>query len=588
MKNKKLFSIFGAFTAICALLVYQIWFAPLSSASFQTLSQALTQIGASSRTLVVTTSLGVTDNTTVPANVHLDMKNGGGFVLSSGKVLTIKGPFNAGLYQAFSGAGTVSFAGGQVGKMYPEWWGALRGGAAATNATAIQVAFDAALEIDGTIHFSIGTYAYNGAGLRYSSLGIFEGEGWRTILDYQGDNVALAVNPRVNTSQGEGMILRNFRLTTTAGSPVGGLYIGSNGEYSSLNVDYVRVSHFDNTDSYGLRLEAMVSSKFNNCTFDANYYNLYMGEISNTFVTSTTFSNCRFRVAIKHGAYIRQGTGIEFVNNTVFESNQGSGLYVSAGSQSPIALSLIRVVGCHFENNMTDNNATDFDIALLGLPGDPLANFLVSDTTFVGADHGGGHIKYENVWRLKVYRNTFSAITAGHPTFVTVSNPTPQSNYDIEWVGNSGGDDSTVNYRGNDTYQRDMYSSVGMNLRKVGSKGTSSYYSTHQLKGASVTNGLIGDNTTQNTIASLLENSQGAGEVGGGLVLVSAWNDAKTGRFIDVVAFAYGAASVLHTYNAVGSPPARTYSVADNVTLQVLLANSGDNTYNSRVSQLTN
>jgi hypothetical protein len=65
-----------------------------------------------------------TDTTLTAATEVLD---GGGYVIASGKTLTIRGPFRAGRAAIFSGAGTVVFERGSGEAVYPEWWGAAYG-----------------------------------------------------------------------------------------------------------------------------------------------------------------------------------------------------------------------------------------------------------------------------------------------------------------------------------------------------------------------------------------------------------------------------------------------------------------------------
>jgi len=65
----------------------------------------------------------ISNNYTVPANIHLKPDNGALFSIASGKTLTINGPLQAGLYQIFSGSGTVAIGQGSVKEVYPEWWG---------------------------------------------------------------------------------------------------------------------------------------------------------------------------------------------------------------------------------------------------------------------------------------------------------------------------------------------------------------------------------------------------------------------------------------------------------------------------------
>jgi len=56
----------------------------------------------------------------IPSTIALEVKNGGSIAVTTS--LTINGSFSAGLYQVFSGAGSVVF-GAIVTAVYPEWWG---------------------------------------------------------------------------------------------------------------------------------------------------------------------------------------------------------------------------------------------------------------------------------------------------------------------------------------------------------------------------------------------------------------------------------------------------------------------------------
>lgn len=66
----------------------------------------------------------VTDNQVAPSNVTLWFANGAKLSINTGKAITINGYIEAGLYQIFSGTGTVV---GDIknNELYPEWWGAL-------------------------------------------------------------------------------------------------------------------------------------------------------------------------------------------------------------------------------------------------------------------------------------------------------------------------------------------------------------------------------------------------------------------------------------------------------------------------------
>ena len=95
-------------------------------ASFAT---AISTIGATETTLVIPSQIAVTDNATVPATLQLKFLRGGSLNISNTKVVTINGHVDAGPYQIFEGAGSVSFGAGSVKEAYPEWWGADNSGA---------------------------------------------------------------------------------------------------------------------------------------------------------------------------------------------------------------------------------------------------------------------------------------------------------------------------------------------------------------------------------------------------------------------------------------------------------------------------
>lgn len=68
---------------------------------------------------------------TIPASVGLVIQEGGGINVSSTFTLTIQGSMQAGLYQIFSGAGTIAMGGSPTAPktsspttVYPQWWNA--------------------------------------------------------------------------------------------------------------------------------------------------------------------------------------------------------------------------------------------------------------------------------------------------------------------------------------------------------------------------------------------------------------------------------------------------------------------------------
>lgn len=62
----------------------------------------------------------IADDLVIP--VGMEVICHGIFSVATGKTLTINGPFEAEIYQVFSGAGTVVFGAGAIKEAYPEWW----------------------------------------------------------------------------------------------------------------------------------------------------------------------------------------------------------------------------------------------------------------------------------------------------------------------------------------------------------------------------------------------------------------------------------------------------------------------------------
>lgn len=94
---------------------------------------AISAIGSTATTLVIDTTANVAVDTTTPATLHLRVERNGAFAVSAGVTLTV-GSLEAGLYQIFSGAGTVALGTGSVIAAYPEWWGADNTGVASSSA----------------------------------------------------------------------------------------------------------------------------------------------------------------------------------------------------------------------------------------------------------------------------------------------------------------------------------------------------------------------------------------------------------------------------------------------------------------------
>jgi hypothetical protein len=136
-----------------------------------TIATALTAIGTTNKTTLLlrpgTWTITADADYSAYTNVTWKIVPGALISVASGKLLTLMGPIDAGLYQIFSGAGTVVFGSSTVGathpmidKIYPQWWGALAN-EVHDDTAAIQAACDAVPYFSWggyTVYFPPGVY----------------------------------------------------------------------------------------------------------------------------------------------------------------------------------------------------------------------------------------------------------------------------------------------------------------------------------------------------------------------------------------------------------------------------------------------
>lgn len=126
--------------------------------SFGTLAKAITYIGSNSATLYITNEQAITTNTTIPSNISIIVLNGGSFAISTGVTLTINGAFEAGLFQVFSGLGSVVFSNRSIKAAHVSWWDDV--GNIADDAPAFRAAVAAST---GTLLIPEGTFLFGSA-----------------------------------------------------------------------------------------------------------------------------------------------------------------------------------------------------------------------------------------------------------------------------------------------------------------------------------------------------------------------------------------------------------------------------------------
>lgn len=310
---------------------------------YASLADAVAQLGGLSIDLVIYGLHTITDNLTIPANIRLVVKNGGLIDIATGKVLTINGPFEAGMYQVFSGSGNVSFGASSIAAIYPEWRGGGIGVVAATNTSALQWAIDSQIPV----YLQSGTYDYVPP-LRISkdSVRVTGAGRYLTILK----PTAIAVNALEigTTASVSGIVLRDFKLqgNTTC---TNGILIGNQApQYYAIGCDYERlsVSSFAGAGAAGIKVVTAWWSNFTTINWEGNYNNFHIpaGAVTTTLNIG---GNSTIRNALNIGILTEGAATVDVLTlrDASFEYNAKGA--INAASTKAI----LNLENCYFEQN---------------------------------------------------------------------------------------------------------------------------------------------------------------------------------------------------------------------------------------------
>jgi len=202
--------------------------------TYSTIDLAVAGIGTTETTLIVTESQALSASLIIPSTLALRVEKGGTIVTASGKNLTVNGPFQAGLYQTFSGAGLVRWGSGSVTTVYPEWWGAV-GDNSTQCLTAIQAAIDSmpafsgvdnspfnGVDNGGTVQLSKGDYVVD-ASIVLDSHQRLVGVGRGTVIVNSGAGTPIVTMGNASASS-HGIYLADMLLEGATAGFVSGEY----------------------------------------------------------------------------------------------------------------------------------------------------------------------------------------------------------------------------------------------------------------------------------------------------------------------------------------------------------------------------
>jgi hypothetical protein len=309
---------------------------------FPTLRTAITWISTNTVTLISTTpsTVGLTD--TSPVNISFKINNGGILTLSGGVALTISGDFSAGLYQAFAGAGTVSF--GNVREVYPEWWGALGNGT--TNDTvAIQAAHDRSVNSGfAEIVFQSKTYLVS-TGLTWSPAVPIVGLGNATLTTTLASGKFLEVSTQygntVSGVSGYNFIKGTIKIiNTNAGNTATAMFLGQDANALAYSAAYLKIN--------GLVIQGFT----NGIKFGSNTY-------INTF-SNITITACVNALVLDGTGYTNRLEKISFIGS-LFSANTLV-MHTDTSLNGDI-----HFISCSFDYNskIKDSTATELFITML-------------------------------------------------------------------------------------------------------------------------------------------------------------------------------------------------------------------------------
>lgn len=216
--------------------------------NYANLAAAITAIGATVGELHIWDAETLTANAVFPATLGVVIHKGGSVVKASTYTLTISGPFEAGLYQVFSGFTTVTLS--QVKQFYPQWFGAT-GDGTTNDSVAIQAAINAVSGAGGgTVFFPVGTYLVH-TGLTGASNVNLIGAGQASIIQAGASDITLITATTKSNFHVADLLLDGGGQTTD-------IYTGIDGAFGILldnathcSVRNVRIRHMGVVKSVG-------------------------------------------------------------------------------------------------------------------------------------------------------------------------------------------------------------------------------------------------------------------------------------------------------------------------------------------------
>ncbi|MDD5170665.1 MAG: hypothetical protein PHN75_17755, partial [Syntrophales bacterium] len=359
----------------------------LNASEYASINAAVTAIGATKATLIVSNDQTLAANLTIPSTLTLKILSGGSITKASTYTLTVNGSFEAGVYKVFYGFSAGDITGLREPK--PEWWGAVNDADCTTAITcAAQASPGGRLPlppftsyISSSVTWPRGVHPYGAGGTEETKIkatNTFNIGDPMFIMDayFEIDHVRLDGSSRasgIDCDVNEGVI-RNSHVNSMNGYGIKDIY--------NAVLDRVSFWTYTNATDIGLIPAAGSGLRVNHCFFETQAIGI--GLVDNCEVSvddETSFGDNVVGIDIPKGSYNVK------IGKAYFEGNFESPMIpIRTGNSGSGTGMVVFVEGADFALSGNDDFTLDFcDILVFR------NNILNKDVT-IGTSVAAAHI----------------------------------------------------------------------------------------------------------------------------------------------------------------------------------------------------
>ncbi len=404
---------------------------------YASIDAAITDIGATVTTLVVSDARPQIGNLVFPSTLTLKILKGGSIVHLHPFTVTINGPFEAGPYQVFSGfsAGNVTFGNGKVKEVCPEWWATNTIPGTTDMIVALQssvASIVAGNRVWGSNNYLISDSLTLKSGVALVGPQVDNNNDYRGGFRLTATGMAAAKQSIIIPDGSTSITLENFYIYRNSAATADEIDIA--GDCNLLRINNVII--YSITTGWGINVsgtgKALIAASIENATISYSGG----GIRTSTGSTSVTINSCYvLNTTTTNGAYLIQGTYINLIG-CASDTNQwgyvmsvtNGGLY-SCGAEANVksAIKIYNSKGVtvsEFRSHINGTGAdptygsfiyldtSDYITVIGGKDSDPVAGVTSSIT---GNLDGGTYYPYLNITLIN-----FNHIEASWPPHWTV------------------------------------------------------------------------------------------------------------------------------------------------------------------------